>query len=367
MLRYVFVVCALLLAAAAGCGDGGGSGGDGGTDTGSDSDSDTHDYWEWESAMIPGSFVGHQWYHRVFAVAANDATICAGNMVNGTGGILSFDGAAFTTEETGFVCEFVWGLDADHVWALGYVDETFEPVLYSRSGGVWSQDTVDGADDSCRLEAIFGASVDDATLVGWCSGGVRQSWVPGGPGAWVAGAEIVPTDDVLDTIYGVVALPDGDVFYGSGLYENAGGTDLGYQAERALWVGGDAMSDLRVLEGDEVRSLVDDTWMIFAACPYDLSADEYAVCWSCGARDGASGDVYLGGGRGGAAGENIDDWRLNRVSAVDGTVSRILEPCGGEEPSCGVDDLSLAADGMLFAIASGPQPRLMWHQIPAAD
>jgi len=366
MIRNFVLFLSLL---ALGCSDDGASAGDGGTgtDTDSDSDSDTHDYWEWESVMIPGNFVGHQWYHRVFAAAANDATICAGNMVIGTGGILSFDGAAFTTEVTGFVCEYVWGLDADHVWALGYLDETFEPMLYSRSGGVWSQDAVDGADDSCRLEAIFGASADDVALVGWCSGGERQSWVPDGPGAWIEGAAIVPTNDALDTLYGALALPDGDVFYGSGLYENTSGTDLDYQAERALWVGGDAVTDLRVLEGDEVLSLVDDLWMTFVECPYDLSADEYAVCWSCGARDGASGDLYLGGGRGGAANENVDDWRLNRVSAVDGTVSRILEPCGGDAPRCGVHDLSLAADGVLFAIASGPQPCLMWHQIPAAD
>jgi hypothetical protein len=368
MVRYVLLVCVLLQLAAAGCADDGAGSGDGGadSDSDSDSDSDTNDYWEWGELVIPGGFMGHGSNYRVHATAADDATLCVANWTNGTGGVAAFDGAAFETVLNGFMCDGVFGLDAEHLWVFGTVDETFEPRLYGRSGGAWSLAVVDGADDSCRYEAIYGTSTDDVTLVGTC-GPVRQSWVPGGAGAWIAGAAAVPTDDAFDTIYGVAALPDGDVFYGYGLYESAGGTDLGYPSERALWAGGSALDALLVLDDVALLSYDGAAWSELAGCPYDIWDDDYPICWSSGARDGATGDVYVGGGRGGSANENIDDWRLDRISAVDGAVSSLLAPCGGDEPRCGVDDLSLSPDGVLFAIASGPQPRLMWHALPSAD
>jgi len=366
MMQFVFVLSMLLAGAATGCSEEGGSGADGGadsgsdTDTDSDTDSDVHEDWDWESVVIPGNFVGHGTSYQLHATAADDATVCVANWTNGTGGILSFDGAALGTEETGFVCELVFGLDADHLWALGYVDQTFEPLLYSRTGGAWSADTVAGADDSCSFEAIYGDTPDGVTVVGRC-GAERLSWVTDGAGAWIAGAAIVPTNDELDTIYGAFSMPDGDVFYGSGLFENAGGTDLGYGAARALWAEGASLGMLTVLEGDAVLTYDGAEWSELFGCPYDLSADEYAICWSSAA-PGQAGDLYVGGGRGGAANENVDDWRLNRFA--DGTVYRILAPCGGDAPRCGVDDLSLSSDGVLFTVASGPQPRLMWHAVP---
>ncbi|MCK9460276.1 MAG: hypothetical protein M0R80_11600 [Proteobacteria bacterium] len=360
------LVLFLLALAAAGCSDEGSFEGDGGADTDTDSDTDTsvHDFWDWESLEIPGGFTGHGVDIKVHATAADDATICSGNWTNGTGGILAFDGAALLEVADGFVCEGVFGLDADHLWAFGVVDQTFEPMLYGRSGGEWSLEAVEGADDSCRYDTIYGTSVDDVAIVGWCSA-ERLSWVPDGSGGWIVGSVVVPTNAELDTIYGVLPLPETDVFYGSGLWESAGATDLGFETERAVWAYGSALADLSVLEGDAVLAYDGAAWTEVLACPDDLSAEEYSICWVSGARDDASGDLYLGGGRGSATNENIDDWRLDRFH--DGGLTRILEPCGGDSPRCGVDDVSLSPDGVLFVIANGPGPSLLWHAIPAAD
>jgi len=373
-----FLVQFGLMAAALGpfgCDGASGNGSDTDTDSDADTDSDTdtdtdtdgvvEDHWEWDGAAIPSAYTGHNGSLRIWAAAADDVAICAGNMVDGTGGILSFDGEIVEVEVNGFICEHVWGLDADRVWVLGYVDETFEPVVYSRNGGLWSKDTISGAASDCEFEAIHGASVDDVAIVGRCSG-TRQAWVQGSGVQWIPGDLTVPAEEDLDRIYGVFDVPGAWVYYGLGIFVDDGVTDTAFPSYQAVWATGESTSDLLALDGNSLLEWDGSGWAATLDCPYDIPDPEYNICWRTAASGVLAGEYYLGGGRGSNAVEEPDNWRLNRW--YDGVLYSILAPCGGDNPHCGIMDMSLAReDPTLFVIGSNPGTRLMWHTVPAED
>jgi len=362
-----FLLAALIALAAlfSACDDGGG-GGEADTDTDTDTDSDTDtavdDHWDWESAVIPGAFTGHNSSVRVWGVSDDQAALCAGNMVDGTGGILWFEEGELTVEETGFVCEGTHGAPGGDVWAFGYVDQTFEPILYRRGTGGWTLDTVEGADTSCSYLAMYGGATGDPTLVGYC-GGDRMTWVIDGVGSWAIGEEPVPGYDQLSSIRGAFSAGGEAVFYGDGVVL-ADGTDLGFPQEETWWSGGTATAHIVALGTDGVLSYDGSAWETSVECPVQIPDAEYNSCWRTGTLGVLSGELYLGGGRGGSANENVDDWRLHRW--YEGEIYEILEPCGGAEPRCGVQDMSIGG-ATLFVVAGDPQTVLMWHSVPDED
>ena len=367
-----------LLLALAGCGGQSSRIDDSGSDSGSDADADADadvdrdagedadgtapGFWAWTpiDAPLPTSFVGDYSVLRIWAVADDDIVLCSHNYDMEVGGLARFDGETYIVETEEILCTDVWGAPDGQVLAFGEDPGTGDDVVFARNGTSWAREEVDGA-DGCSFEAFYATPDGMATLSATCAGR-RMPFTRIGT-SWAVSARWIAQPDRLTRVRGGYAEGSEVVFYGEGVAEGDGlvtaGAELGYPEATSFWAVENERVGVVAVGLHRLWASSGAAWVEVAACP-DVLPHDLSPCWDDGVELGASG-VLLGGGCGSGDVSSQD----RRLHFWDGArLRRVLEPCGGTSPYCGVDDLSATPARVWAAVRQEWQMSLLWATRP---
>lgn len=321
--------------------------------------------WTWTSIEIPNELDGDYLSASIWAVANDDVVLCTCDPVDETGGMGRFDGVGFSSEVTSVCCNFLFGINVDQVWVVVSPIMGGDATISRRAGSSWHDEPVDTM-EGCSFEAFY-AYEDRAMLTTRC--GSNDRWLLTQIGdRWSMSAMWVPPISQMSLIAGAFDAGDSHVFYGhsanasetNALYATDIDVDLGYTPEVARWADGSSLADVVALEGDALHVLTGSEWRSIP-CPVSLPTSDWITCWHSGTRSD-SGDVFLGGGTGSSGDSGSDDQRLHWWDGE--TLRQILDPCGGSNPSCGIEDLATTADRLYVLVRQDWSTSLFWTELP---
>lgn len=320
------------------------------------------DAWTWTTAAagLPPGLGGELASVRILAVADDDVVLCIGDPVAQTGGLARFDGSSLAVELEGFRCGGVRATADGAVVAHGIDLDERAAAIVGRRGAGWVREPVDGA-DGCGFELAHATAGGTTMVTAVCGGGERRLLARQGE-AWAPSDAWVPSRVELPDLGGAFVASGAVVYYGfGGLAAGAEGADLGYPLDRATFAAGDDLERLVAVAHDRLLVREGGDWAHVASCPEAFADPELGSCWSVGAALSPEGGVLLAGGV--RPGDGLArDWRLEWWDGA--ALHRVLEPCGGAAPSCGVDDLSVTAERVWAAVRVGSERRLLWAPRP---
>ncbi len=253
-----------------------------------------------------------------------------------------------------------------------------------RDGAAWVEGTVvegfgdcASAPESCRIETMFANGAGTPSAVGqsitdWGPPvvGERVVWErQAATESWIIDTEAVfPGFDTMRNLY--FALDGSATVWGGSTYidpdliwkvleVDTGIVDLGYpQSERINWLDRDGTGGFVVSNGYDLLRYDGFDWNVETSTTCDPGG--WFTCWNTGAVD-ADGNVYLAGGRGGFGDSGTDQWRLHRWDGEN--LAEILEPCPGEDPYCGISDVTVVGNRIYAVGKRDGIGLLLWADI----